>query len=374
MECHRTASQFPSSAQCNPYIQLLQKSLIKHGIKNHPHSQQNDGYGLPLPKLDKHWLIRHQGRVDVLHFHWLQKFYRAATREASEMRIAEFTEYCELAHSLGYKIAFTFHNFLPHEGMGQEMDLAVRRLIIRYADVLTCFSERQRVRLEEVFGPLKLSVIPHPNYMEYYPNTLSQLECRIRLGLPMEARILTYIGLVRPYKQLTSLIDHFITLNDPNTYLLLAGMPLDAVAGHEVADQAKGHSKIRCILEWIHDEEIQVFMNASDAIILPYKQCWTSGALMLAFSFGKPVITADPIMLDDTSGLGFFYNDEDEMEAALQAGIGSTDLQTMGKKCLAMARDCSWDTFGKQLSTAYQASFGSNKLPEYVPITTEIQA
>lgn len=41
----------------------------------------------------------------------------------------------------------------------------------------------------------------------------------------------------------------------------------------------------------IPDEELQLFYNAADVVVLPFKQILTSGSLVLAMSFGKAVVT-----------------------------------------------------------------------------------
>src|SRR5690606_27295627 len=43
-------------------------------------------------------------------------------------------------------------------------------------------------------------------------------------------------------------------------------------------------------LHFIPDSELNVFMSAADAVILPYKAILNSGALLLALSYNRPVI------------------------------------------------------------------------------------
>ena len=358
---HLVAAQFPSQADCNPYIHLLKTALSRWGIGGHEHELFVDGIGLPLPILDQNWLRRHQGRVNLLHFHWLQKLYRADSPAEAEVKYRQLEDFLRLARKLDYRIAYTFHNLVPHEGMGPAMDLQVRRLIIEQADILTCFSQRQRERLQEIFGPLPLTVMPHPNYCDYYPNTVSASESRRRLGLPQEVRLFTYMGLIRPYKELNNLIRQFEALQAPDVHLLLAGVPMDQTIQRQVEAFVAAHPRTHCHLRWIADEEIQLFVNASDALVLPYRKCWTSGAIMLAYSFGKPVITADPLMLDEPAGMGFFYPEDKDgsgLRGALEQAASSRELGQMGERCLSYAQDHSWGRFSRQLALAYLSACG----------------
>jgi glycosyltransferase involved in cell wall biosynthesis len=347
------ASQFPSQAQCNPYLYLLKSSLAECGVESHEHTLFVDGLGVPPPVLDEDWLFRHRGRVNVLHFHWLQKFYRADSIEESKQKIDKIERFFALAHKLNYRIAYTFHNIVPHEGMGKEIDFRVRRILIENADVIYCFSHRQQTRLQEIFGPIPLTVIPHSNYIGYYPDELSTEECRQRLDLPADTKVFSYIGLIRPYKELCNLLATFSALKAQDVCLLLAGASRDPASTQVIEELAKRDKRVRCHLRWIDDAEIQLFMKAADAIVLPYHRCWSSGALLLAFSFGKPVITADPMMLDHTDGLGFFYQDGG-LEAALEAAVKADDLEEMGARCLEFARAHSWSEAARQLAASYR--------------------
>jgi len=358
------AAQFPSRADCNPYIHLLKTSLAECGVQPHEHTLFIDGLGHPYPALDQNWLLRHRGRVNLLHFHWLQKFYRAPSLEESEQRFAVFRDFLALARSLDYRIVYTFHNLFPHEGMGKEMDLRVRRLIIDQAHRFICFSNRQRVYLQETFGPMRLAVIPHPNYSGCYPDDLSPEECRRRLGLPEKGRVFAYIGLVRPYKELDHLIEEFSAVATPDTHLLLAGVPLEEEVGRQIEALAERRENVHCHLRWIGDAEMQVFLKASDAVVLPYDKCWSSGAMLLAFTFGKPVVSADPLMIDDPTGLGFFYEDGSGLRAALEQARDCENLKQMGQHCLEFARRFPWSEAGKQFACVYREAFDQEaKIP-----------
>jgi len=312
-------AQFPSRADCNPYIHLLKASLREWEVGIHEHTLFLEGIGHPYPILDRQWLHRHRGRVQVLHFHWLQKFYKAPTRRECEKKISLLADFLSLAKELDYRIAYTFHNIIPHEGMGEELDLRVRQIMLEQADIITCFSHRQQARLENIFGPLPLTVIPHPSYIGYYPEELTAKECRRRLGLPPTGKVFTFIGLVRPYKELAHLISQFAAAEPPETHLVIAGTALDAELARQLEFLAKGKANLHCHFRWIEDREMQVFLKAADVVVLPYRKCWTSGAILLAYSFGRPVISSDPMMLDERENLGFFYQSDEELGETLLA-------------------------------------------------------
>src|SRR6202007_1075034 len=46
-------------------------------------------------------------------------------------------------------------------------------------------------------------------------------------------------------------------------------------------------------IQFIPDEETELYFKAPDVLVLPYKEIFQSGVLFLAYSFGLPVIAAD---------------------------------------------------------------------------------
>ena len=46
-------------------------------------------------------------------------------------------------------------------------------------------------------------------------------------------------------------------------------------------------------IEYVPDEETELYFKAADVLILPYTHVFQSGVLFLAYSFGLPAIAAD---------------------------------------------------------------------------------
>jgi beta-1,4-mannosyltransferase len=101
---------------------------------------------------------------------------------------------------------------------------------------------------------------------------------------------LLFLGLLRPYKGLEELLPAFRSLPDPDATLLIAGRPRPSDYAARLASQVASDPRVRWHPYFVPDAEVQLWMNAADAVVLPYRQITTSGAAMLAWSFGKPVI------------------------------------------------------------------------------------
>jgi glycosyltransferase involved in cell wall biosynthesis len=46
-------------------------------------------------------------------------------------------------------------------------------------------------------------------------------------------------------------------------------------------------------MQFIPDEEMELYLKAADVLVLPYKEIFESGVLFLGYSFGLPVVATD---------------------------------------------------------------------------------
>ena len=78
-------------------------------------------------------------------------------------------------------------------------------------------------------------------------------------------------------------------MSNSNTRLLIAGRVF-GINNYEskLEELTKGNFRIKLFLDFIPDKDIQVFLNACDIFVLPYKDITTSGAAL----FGHVVWTA----------------------------------------------------------------------------------
>ena len=156
-------------------------------------------------------------------------------------------------------------------------------------------------------------VIPHGNYIGYYANNVSKSKARRRLGLNNENFVYLFLGLIRPYKGIEDLIDTFLKLSNTNTRLLIAGRVFGIINYEsKLKESTKGNCRIKLFLDFIPDEDIQVFLNACDVFVLPYKDITTSGAALLGMSFGKPIIAPNISFFREvlTAENGILYDTE----------------------------------------------------------------
>src|SRR6266540_980881 len=95
-----------------------------------------------------------------------------------------------------------------------------------------------------------------------------------------------------PYKSfnavITTLIESFLRSLEDNLVLIIAGRVMDV----SYLESIKKFINENIILKdhFIKEEELQVYFNAADVVVLPFEKIENSGTVILAMGFKKPVI------------------------------------------------------------------------------------
>src|SRR6185436_14841474 len=120
-------------------------------------------------------------------------------------------------------------------------------------------------------------------------------------------------------------------------------------------------------MEFIPDEEMELYLKAADVTVLPYTRIFQSGVLFLAYSFGLPVIASDVGSLreDVVEGeTGFICKPEDSLDLAktIERYFSSNlyrDLDRRRGHIREYVRERhSWDTVGERTRSVYADALG----------------
>lgn len=334
--------------RANPYGALLAQALAKVGVT------LEAGFDL-----DARWLEEYRGRVQVLHLNWPHHLYRSDTLEASVERCSRFVEALHLARRMGYRIVWTVHNLYPHERPFPEIDRIGRLALVQAATALIvhCHYAAEEVR-RHFYREERVFVIPHGNFIVPYPNETSRAEARRQVGIPEGAFVYLFFGNARPYKGLERLIDAFCALPRQDVRLLLAFRPFMDYSKRVEAEARVRDSRIVVrISPFFANEEVQVFFNAADVAVMPFQDILTSGSVITALSFGKPVIVPGIGCLPELVGgeMGIVY-DAQEAGALRQAmeAIQDMDVTAMGAAAFQRALTLDWDDIARKTAEVYR--------------------
>jgi glycosyltransferase involved in cell wall biosynthesis len=184
--------------------------------------------------------------------------------------------------------------------------------------IVHCEHGRDQLR-RHFFREHAVFTIPHGNFIEPYPNTLTRREARARLGIEEDKFVYLFFGTIRTNKGVENLIEAFGGLPDPDAVLLLAARVYNDY-GDTIVDRAR-HADLRISVlrsTFYQNDEFQLFYNAADIAVFPFTDILTSGSAITALSLGCPVIVPAigclPELMDERIGLTY--------DSADPAGLG----------------------------------------------------
>jgi glycosyltransferase involved in cell wall biosynthesis len=159
------------------------------------------------------------------------------------------------------------------------------------SELLKDFGVRERV----------VSVIPF-GINNSVPQTaaLTPRQAKQRLGIGDGERTILFFGRIGPYKGLEFLVAAFqrIVAKNGDYRLIIVGRP--KLGGEKYLDEIQRKIKrelkpgrVVQRIEFVPDEETEVYFKAADVLVLPYTEIFQSGVLFLGYSFGLPVIASD---------------------------------------------------------------------------------
>ena len=305
------------------------------------------------------WAFKEAGHIRYFHFHWPSFFY--AHRNDSRKTLKYFFRFLLFLAAIklkGAHIFWTAHNLYPHDKGGLDfLDVFIRRLIVRLSTKILVHGPSAHKRLVAEFPAAKTKIveIDHGNWIHYYPTQIDRGQARKKLTVQPDVFIYLFIGICKEYKNLMHLVETFKGIQG-DTMLLIAGKFQSTRFFLQVRDAAKEDMRIRIDNGFIGDRDLQIYLNACDMVVLPYAESLTSGAAMLAISFGKPVIAPRQGSLIEMvpPSCGRLYDPNDP--AGLKNAMVSASVKKLNREdILDHARTFSWNTSARIFSNVLKA-------------------
>jgi glycosyltransferase involved in cell wall biosynthesis len=337
-----------------PYLRLLYRNVASKGID----------------VFDSTWmasslkLLFLRRRISIVHVHWLEHYFKSpnpiVTACASLVFIFQFVFF----KIIGLKTMVTLHNVVPHERVFPRVEHMIFAWTLHFSDGVIVHNDYSKRYAEEVYkiDARKIFVIPHGNFINYYPDdNMSSEEAKKTLGILPDRLVLLFFGIIRPHKGIDLLISSFEEAvgKSPQLFLLIAGKCLDVRLRTElIRFQDRFPKNCKIIMNHIPDNEVSALMRAADVGMLPYRKVTTSGAALLFMSYGLPLIASDlPAMretLGNTSTTYFGSDDSKSLEDAMLVASRKAKLSDSDqKKILESARLLDWSKIADATIAAY---------------------
>jgi glycosyltransferase involved in cell wall biosynthesis len=317
-------------------------------------------------------LIRYAAtsKADVFHILWNNK-------------IQTFDRTLLMAYykALGKRVVLTVHNVNAGKRDGNDGWLNRLTLRIQYhlADHLFVHTDKMKQELWQDFQvpATRVSEIPFGINNSVPATDLTPAGARQKLGIGVSERVILFFGNIAPYKGLEYLVTAFwkLVTKESGFRLVIAGRPKDCDAYwaplHSSLQEGIRKGEIVLKLEYVPDEETEIYFKASDVLVLPYTHIYQSGVLFLGHSFGLPVLASDVGSLKDDivpgeTGLIFRPGDADDLLRCLKEYFGSGLYRDLDRKRIeireAVTKQHSWELVGQMTLAVYGQILGVSGL------------
>ncbi len=223
-----------------------------------------------------------QCNPDLIVFNWWHPFFGLAYGAIVQL----------LPRALRTRVCFLCHNVLPHE----------RTLLERMLCAFAFRHVRRFIVHSEEDKQLLLGLKPdalalrncHPVFAQFSGGRgVDKGAAREQLGLPPDRNLVLFFGLVRAYKGLNHLIAAMPqVLREVDCILLIAGEFYDDKSKYTaLIEQLDLGLRVRIEDRYIPNEDVHLYFEAADVVVLPYVEASQSGIVPIAYAFNTPVIS-----------------------------------------------------------------------------------
>jgi len=229
------------------------------------------------------------------------------------------------AFRLGGNVELRVHEFPLEGAAGGRLEAAAARAMWSSARRIEVHTERERAQLSATFGlaPERIEVVAHGAAFARRTQ-LDRAGARRRLGLPADGFVFLSIGFLAPHKGFDRAVRAFGDLHRSGCRLEIVGsLRLDdgvhAAYLDDLRDLVAATPGVSLHEGYVSDELFDVWIVASDALVLPYRLIWSSGVCERAALYERPVIAARVGGLEDqVSDTTLLVETDAELGAAMR--------------------------------------------------------
>lgn len=350
---------FVSNWWANPYMDSLIENLASQGVQVEPCN-----WGMIfLPQILKQW------KLDILHLHELRGFLVGKSNLSRLVKLLIFLIQILILRVLGVKVVWTVHEWKDKLGEGRhEIPASTATIVGKCIDAIITHCNTVKEEIVTTFqleDKNKVFVVPHGNYIGCYENKINQLAARKILDIPTENFVFLLFGGLYRHKGVLELIDAFQGLPQNRLSLLIAGNPNEDQLDALITSKIRDYQNILFVPKRIPDEDIQIYMNACNCVVVPYKVFTTSGVAILSMSFGRACIAPDIGFFKDVLDPfgSFLYDSADETSLlyAMKCAIEKrAEILDMGNHNLKLAEQWNWNDVTEETFKIYQMCLSSS--------------
>lgn len=339
--------QFPNWAS-NPYINMLTQIVIAEGW-------ELEGSLTAAELISALQLLR---KGDVVHIQWTQPIVQdMSDRTRAKDSLNAFKQAIVRASRDGIAIVWTIHNLLPHSAKYVDLEIQLCEFLAQVADTIVQLTPITADAAHSLYElpPSKLVTLRHASYIGVYGEAPAPRDARVELGIPLSSPVVGFVGQIRYYKGVTLLLKaiEILSRRIDDLTLVLAGKTSPSEV--EALERELPRS-VRAVRRhgFVPDEDLGVWFSACDVMAFPYRNILNSGSVLLAATYGVPVVVpAEPAFVDSYASEAWvgLYSTEGEQEANLASEI--SEMLTISAEVGGNARKYAEEYTPLNMSTDY---------------------
>lgn len=263
----------------------------------------------------------------------------------------------------GAVLAHTIHTIVPHEA--KESDVQLHQRFYDICDLIVVHNQRvgDQMMADYHVPREKLCIMPHGAY------TRDEAGAKAKPDASNAGRKeFLQFGQLRKYKGIDVLLKA-VSLIPPETrakmHVTIAGPQYPKLDNTDYAGMIRSlniEDTVTLLARHIPVEEHAAMFENTDICVFPYKELYGSGALIMAYTYGKPVIVSDdPVFVEETeqgaTGLLFKKDDPVQLAEAIKTALAWSDEEyTKYEQAIAaLVHDkLNWEKSAALLASAYQ--------------------
>lgn len=337
-------------AKKNPCHELLSRALVEQGVTL---CKINN-----LRQIATTQWLNCISKIQIVNFTWTNQFFINKSRLITYIRAGLFILIVLLIKAMRKKIVWTVYNKYNHEQTHLDIDIATNKWLAKMCDAIKveCKMAKKIISQQYDLDKSCIHIIPEGHYLDSYPIKHSIDFSKKHFNLKNNYKTLLFVGSLREYKGLEDMLSIFSKISDRNVRFIIAGQPINESHKKSLLSIVAGDKRVIFEPKYIHPNNISLYMQAADAVVLPFKDILSSGSLIMSMGFAKPVIAPQIGCIGEilTPQGGFLYK-PGALRKALRIFLSTSKvkLKKMGKYNKQQVKKLSWVNTATQMKKLY---------------------
>ncbi|MDQ7991061.1 MAG: glycosyltransferase [Propionicimonas sp.] len=244
---------------------------------------------------------------DVFHLHWTSPVCDAqATARDARAALDAFRGAVDAALREGVRLVWTIHNLVAHDSRYPDLEVELAEFLADRATAVIQLNPCTVAAAREFYlvPTHKVRTLRHASYLGIYPPAPSRQDARESFDLAPTRRTVGFVGRIRPYKGIETLLAAVgLAAREVDGLTLLLAGRTDPAHKAELDKLMPAGVPVVSRHSFVPDADLGRWFSACDVMAFPYQRILNSGSLLLSATYGKPcILPAEPHLVGALEG------------------------------------------------------------------------